>query len=150
MYCPDLEQNCGYGYVDQMETLLPWSNCSLHYIGNSYENYSWVCEPYCTEPVGGVMPSAGVSSNRAEGTNTCPSPSPTVAPSVDPSIVPTIAPAAHPTQQPTSNATKSTSSDPSQQQSPHPTQPPSLNPTYPPTVNSTHAPSTDPLTQTQS
>lgn len=158
VYSPDLKKNCSCGYVDQMETVLPWSTCSRYYIGNAYENYTWVCEPYCTDAVGGVMPSAGVISNRAEGTNSCPTQSPTVTPSIDPTGVPTVTPTAPPTVTPTARPTATPTAPPTLQPSWDPTQPPSpptqspslepteqtsLNPTHSPSVKTTYEPSTD-------
>jgi len=122
VYCPDLEQSCGYGYVDKMYTLLPWSNCSQYYVGNSLENNSWACESYCTDAVGGAMPSVGVSSNRAEGTNTCPTRSPSVAPAVPPTHTPTL----HPTEQPSPDLNDILSTDPTHT----PTWAPTKDPTY--------------------
>jgi len=141
VYYPDLEQNCGYGYVDGMDTLLPWSYCSQYSLGNnSLENSTWTCESYCTDAIGGAMPSQGVKSNRAEGTNTCPTQSPSVAPSVgptsSPSVVPTYAPTGHPTQQP--------SLDPTLEPSLNPTLEPSANPTFKPSSNLTLEPSSNP------
>lgn len=146
VYCPNLQQNCSCGYVDQMETLVPWSTCSRYYIGNAYENYTWGCEPYCTDAVGGVMPSAGVISNRAEGTNTCPTQSPTVAPSVHPTGAPSVMPSAPPTPQPSSDPTQPRPA-PSQSPSLEPAESASSNPTHSPSVKTTHAPSTAPTTQ---
>lgn len=100
------------------------------------------------------MPSAGVISNRAEGTNSCPSQSPTMTPSIDatgaPTVTPTtVSPTAPPNATPTAPPTPQPSWDPTQPPSP-PTQSPSLepteqtssNPTHSPSVKTTYAPST--------
>jgi len=104
VYYPDLEQNCGYGYVDGMDTVRPWSNCSQYSVGNnSFENSTWKCVSYCTDAVGGAMPSEGIKSNRAEGTNTCPAQSPSVAPSAGSTSSPYVVPTQQPSLDPASS-----------------------------------------------
>jgi len=168
VFSQDLDQSCGRGNLDDFDVLLPWSTCSEYYIENPFENYSWACETYCTGAVGGIMPSRGVRSNRAERKNTsdtldstqAPSLAPsqyswnsTVTPSADatgtpapsPHVEPTVKPSLVPIPAPSAFPTHSPSMDPTiSPSSAPPTKAPSIDPTYSPSKDPTDSPSIDP------
>jgi len=96
VYCPDCENECSTSQVDGYDTVLPWANCSLVYVGGGLErhyideDYAWECSSYCTDAYGGEIPE-GVSYNRAEGSGTC---APTATPSNETNEDPTLEPTA--------------------------------------------------------
>jgi len=105
VYCPDCENECSTSQVDGYDTVRPWANCSLVYVGGGLErhyldeDYAWECSSYCTDAYEGEIPE-GVSYNRAEGSGSCPTFVPTVTPSNQPTFQPTLTPTMLPTFQP--------------------------------------------------
>jgi len=92
VYCPDCKNVCNTSQVDGYDTIRPWANCSLVYVGKRLErhyldeDYAWKCNSYCTDAYGGQIPE-GVSYNRAEGSSSCaPSFQPTVTPIIEPTF----------------------------------------------------------------
>lgn len=96
VYCPDCENECSTSQVDGYDTVRPWANCSLVYVGGGLErhyldeDYAWECSSYCTDAYGGQIPE-GVSYNRAERSSTC---APTATPSIQSYEEPTLEPTA--------------------------------------------------------
>lgn len=97
MYCPDCEYECNTSQVDGYDTVRPWANCSLVYVGGGLErhyldeDYAWTCNSYCTDAYGGEIPE-GVTYNRAEGSSSCATFKPTVTPTAPPTFQPTLEP----------------------------------------------------------
>jgi len=118
VYCPNCENECSTSQVDGYDTVRPWTNCSLVYVGGGLErhyldeDYAWECRSYCTDAYGGEIP-AGISYNRAEGSSSCaptflptvtPSiPPPTLTPTILPTFQPSLTPPPEPTLEPTEN-----------------------------------------------
>jgi len=96
VYCPDCENECSTSQVDGYDTVRPWANCSLVYVGGGLErhyvdeDYAWECSSYCTDAYEGDIPE-GVSYNRAEGSNTY---APTATQSIETTEEPTLEPTA--------------------------------------------------------
>lgn len=108
VYCPDCENECSTSQVGGYDTVRPWANCSLVYVGGGLErhyldeDYAWECSSYCTDAYGGEIPE-GVSHNRAEGSSCAPTATPSV-PNEEPTLEPT-ADIYEPTEEPTLDPT---------------------------------------------